>query len=811
VAKGHAYQDRAQRLVEAAVRAQEEVRIQRDAGQVALTNLRDHFRAISRDADKLSRRHEKQAEKHRKLLENFNPNLRVLEQRPLHPALGTALRDSVKEGGREGGRDGGGGTWSSSSATGSVTELSVSPLEGGSSSSRVSPSPPGVECEALRKACSAPSSSITLYDTVPVGRVTEWYRECGETRERLDSWMRDVQASLRDLQAGVEAPSALRVTADMGTAAQEEVDEITRRLSEQETAVALLEGGHAEMLERIETSLGGEAAGPDALPSSSPSSSAKLVDTCQWLDGLLTRQAGVVVSLDSTDETMVGRLKAVFAQKERTARWLRGLLAEISRLQGDIQSLRVNLSLGEQAMQAERRHFSHLEHLEHLPTAYEALLLELARRRAYARLFDFKVKSAVDGIARFREEEIQARADFLRRHASHLMPVFSQIFAGMQDRPPHFQAKPLAMEARLPVVRSAELLVGEEGEKEGKEGDEEEEDELLKGYVSCLARVSREEGADREEEGKEAGKDGGKEIMPGAESTPTLEELEERCMTQDLVIAQLQTKVQSLNLHHRAPPGRKKSGDAGGGGDGEGAGARLQRVEEENSLLRSCMETVLNVMEEMRQCAASTGGSGSGCEAEKEQAVTRAREGGREAAKGAGSPSPSSSPQHLVNAVDDTASFVKARLRDLQAELQASRGEGKERGKEGVLPCTNMSPSTPSISISPAPSSPGSHAKISFREFNVGDVALFLPTSHQGENRVYLAFHTNCPHRYLSHESLESLRGGREGGGRFPDFILGKIVYVEEMVAKEGEPASNPYHLQAGVKFYVLHVSNEVV
>jgi hypothetical protein len=42
----------------------------------------------------------------------------------------------------------------------------------------------------------------------------------------------------------------------------------------------------------------------------------------------------------------------------------------------------------------------------------------------------------------------------------------------------------------------------------------------------------------------------------------------------------------------------------------------------------------------------------------------------------------------------------------------------------------------------------------------VGDVALFLPTSYQGESRVYLAFHHNCPHRYLSHESLESIRAG---------------------------------------------------
>lgn len=48
--------------------------------------------------------------------------------------------------------------------------------------------------------------------------------------------------------------------------------------------------------------------------------------------------------------------------------------------------------------------------------------------------------------------------------------------------------------------------------------------------------------------------------------------------------------------------------------------------------------------------------------------------------------------------------------------------------------------------------------KISFRSFNVNDVALFLPTSAPGSDtqRVYLAFHLGCPHRFLSEESISS-------------------------------------------------------
>lgn len=71
-----------------------------------------------------------------------------------------------------------------------------------------------------------------------------------------------------------------------------------------------------------------------------------------------------------------------------------------------------------------------------------------------------------------------------------------------------------------------------------------------------------------------------------------------------------------------------------------------------------------------------------------------------------------------------------------------SRPPGRQGGREGN--------SQPSVSVC---------AWVGGR-FNVGDVALFLPTSYQGENRVYLAFHVNCPHRYISHESLESIRAG---------------------------------------------------
>lgn len=87
--------------------------------------------------------------------------------------------------------------------------------------------------------------------------------------------------------------------------------------------------------------------------------------------------------------------------------------------------------------------------------------------------------------------------------------------------------------------------------------------------------------------------------------------------------------------------------------------------------------------------------------------------------------------------------------------------------------------------------------KISHSSFEVGDVGLFMPTGRgSGGKRTYLAFHTNCPHRYLS---TDCIKGS-------PDFVLGRIVYQEQLVAGEIGTDANPYGLLVGTQFFVLTV-----
>ena len=131
-----------------------------------------------------------------------------------------------------------------------------------------------------------------------------------------------------------------------------------------------------------------------------------------------------------------------------------------------------------------------------------------------------------------------------------------------------------------------------------------------------------------------------------------------------------------------------------------------------------------------------------------------------------------------ARAKDSASSEVMA----LKKELEATKAEAK---------------AAQDILIASKKENPKESDKISHSSFEIGDVGLFMPTGRgTGGKRTYLAFHTNCPHRYLSTDNIKGT----------PDFVLGRIVYQEELEAGEMGTDANPYGLHIGTQFWVLTV-----
>ena len=101
-----------------------------------------------------------------------------------------------------------------------------------------------------------------------------------------------------------------------------------------------------------------------------------------------------------------------------------------------------------------------------------------------------------------------------------------------------------------------------------------------------------------------------------------------------------------------------------------------------------------------------------------------------------------------------------------------------------------------------------SNLKISFRSFGINDIALFIPANPSCDK--YVAFHKNAPHRFLSEESLEQIlrdipirTSVPPSPLRKPDYILGKIIFIETRVSST---ECNPYDLQHGTEYHAITV-----
>jgi len=87
---------------------------------------------------------------------------------------------------------------------------------------------------------------------------------------------------------------------------------------------------------------------------------------------------------------------------------------------------------------------------------------------------------------------------------------------------------------------------------------------------------------------------------------------------------------------------------------------------------------------------------------------------------------------------------------------------------------------------------------ITFIDFRVGDIALFMPVNVD-DRKIWIAFNSNCPYRFLSEASLSTFQEtSREKHQR--KYILGRIILIDVFKASEETKA---YPVPVGNEFYV--------
>jgi autophagy-related protein 11 len=99
--------------------------------------------------------------------------------------------------------------------------------------------------------------------------------------------------------------------------------------------------------------------------------------------------------------------------------------------------------------------------------------------------------------------------------------------------------------------------------------------------------------------------------------------------------------------------------------------------------------------------------------------------------------------------------------------------------------------------------------KITFRNFGIGDLALFLPTRNNS-GKPWAAFNINYPHFFLNFSGSRENEQLKESLQN-KEWIVARITKIESRVAtaskaEEGGVEGNPFQLAEGVKFHLLDV-----
>ncbi|KAK1945095.1 Autophagy-related protein 11 [Phytophthora citrophthora] len=652
----------------------------------------------------------------------------------------------------------------------------------------------------------------TLYDCIPVEKERDWAVQCEQSHNHVRGQVLKLQQVHDEICKEVE---------DMMTEHSDAYREYHEASAELEHMKALgskqmnITSTVRENLQYVLSSI--EETSSIASGSNPMQASTNALDVCRRIDELYQGQQNTIPDAQKLVEDIVVHVHRIAAKKSATFERVHSTLRQISASQSKIRDFENSLSVFREALTAQKKHFYELEHLDKLPESYAACLKEISRRLKYGRMFSDRIQSMAEELAQLREDEVQNREEFLRSFGQHLPRDF---VSGLAEKPSHCEFRMRPFDQSLPLV-------------------EDEDDQDFDPYEDKESPPS-EEFVDCEDHGS------------SSESTSNVDILQERCKELEARVSQLTAELEQSkkNLYYDGSGSdmsktSAREGDsscefplvlalAGGmtssseadrsnildrelatvrrniGSSDENKDATIAKLESENQqfLLNAAafeeypFNYLICIACALRFDSFTEIQDRSKREKQLKENQIKLQETIKDLSSSVRSQrtslakllqllqlpvEPQATGDEDINVfVNMSFDAVEARVKELLASFNSEASELDQQRSELLL----MGPEQ----------DVNDSFKISFRSFNVNDLALFLPTSAPGSDaqRVYLAFHLGCPHRFLSEESISSFSND---GQRYPDYVVGRIVLIDEQTATEG---NNPYALHLGTTFYVL-------
>ena len=579
----------------------------------------------------------------------------------------------------------------------------------------------------------------TLLDTVPVERERAWMQRCQTSHDRLAGLFAELEGEFGRLGSSSEWEEI----ANEDSAAEDEIAKLLEEIETDALEICMRQGQrlnqltteHGEVTRVIVRAVSDDDGSETTGESRSQEDAQAAFVT---LEKISKGSVDVLPSMESDDAALRDMMIRVADGKTTVMRRMQRRLRDVSSAQSGIQRVISSVGVLRDALAQQSEDMAHLTHISELPAAYRGFLSEIRRRRAYGEAVTSTSEAMIQRLASMRADEVKAREGFLRGSGRHLMPAFFEVFLPTLATPPPLFTPQLPSMVELDTL--PDVGAANSGGTASSDSDLPLDRQISADNKGVSSASTLTDSQPQEQEGKGSDAD-----LPGAVAAAGggLGDMEQHL----IVCADDNSNDIIMDT----------------GGHEIAADAVRKTLQYENYVLRQTIERM--------------GGK---------TPKTYIEEAHRQR-KDVGLPSRLDAPKNIS---EEKFTAMKDELEAIRKELEAEKA--KAAATEAAAAAAIHTPSEGGEKKEKICD------KISHSSFAVGDVGLFMPTGKRGVGgkRTYLAFHTNCPHRYLSTDGIEGN----------PDYVLGRIVYQEELIAGEAGTDLNPYGLHPGTKFWILTV-----
>ncbi|KAG0211074.1 oligomeric, coiled-coil, peripheral membrane protein [Mortierella sp. NVP41] len=305
-----------------------------------------------------------------------------------------------------------------------------------------------------------------ISDFIPTDKLILWAERCREIHEGLLRDGKDLSRSIKEVQEGTVA---IRSNSGINLVQLEEaMADILQTVEQQSQMRQRTERDETRVKERVSEisrpeGFAGSASTLEALGQLAEVYKSDYISNSRQADEMLREKLGIFIS----------------AKRSQTANLISQLM-HISKLQSTIASIPPSLANLDDALRKRDADFSQLVYVQRIPIAYGALVVEIVRRREYAKLLLQKSQQLAEVMSRFRQME-QRRRDSFRSEVAKFVPV---VVPGLDDVPPFCEINALHTRDRLPPftrehVAEFERLVNQLSVGLGGQGSEGTESHVL--------------------------------------------------------------------------------------------------------------------------------------------------------------------------------------------------------------------------------------------------------------------------------------------------------------------------------------------